>query len=664
MPGLSLTNSIVSIFTYVQNLGATVNLPKFELPETFVKAINVFSKFLFLIVNYLPKIPAYDVRAQLVFLSLGIPLILDILFIWFVNPLINTIIHLLDILSLVMCTFMVTEAIIIGLSKGKIYVIALGCVYLVVRLILIGVTKCVQRKREEKAKEDAQDHDEDDETPANLQTISSPQNEEDFTVTDTLNDYVKRICNLFMTTIVPGVKSKYDYDDLQEKIKNYSKTVRITAKDKANKVTVAILLILVAFSVAIGLWTHRVFVIPKLDCPESLKYFLPYVCYVIAFILFIFIILNITQCGRNLIVKFIQFANRWGLRLLMLFLDLLYIPVITNLVTVVTPEHFTCGKGYYLQYSRHKPAGETSAWFPFVNHSWDCLPCYPALVSTRDECQLACSGKKEWRILGALNLRFFDDVLIVDGGILLFNVIAFLIGIPVLWRIIIRRNRSAIKRANVYGKDVYQKWSSILDQLQTTGIFLFFTYKINCYNWSLILIFVKLLVMIITTLAGRVNSNIYWALPVLYFLNFMTTLFVNPDLFGMNYFLNLILYALNFGFSIVPLLPIFGFTLPQNVILYISIGIVVIPILATLVMLCCKKYPHAKHDPTFLTKKQIKKIKKKKKDHLHLKRKNFNKPKRFGGTVAPNPEFKMYDITHNELLNIIKKRTNLHDDEK
>ena len=339
----------------------------------------------------------------------------------------------------------------------------------------------------------------------------------------------------------------------------------------------------------------------------------------------------------------------------MLFLDLLYIPVITNLVTVVTPEHFTCGAGYYLQYSRHKPASDNSIWYPFVNHSWDCLPCYPALVSTRKECLEACSGKKEWRILGALNLKFFDDVLIVDGGILLFNIIAFLIGIPILWRIIIRRNRSAIKRARVFGAVFDQKWSSILDQLQTTGIFLFFTYRINYYNWSLILIFVKLLVMIITTLAGRVNSNVYWALPVLYALIFLTSLVANPDIFGMNYILNLLLYGLNIGFSLIPLLPIFGFTLPNNVILIISIAIIVVPILATIIMLLCKEYPHITNDPTYLSKKEIKKIKKEKKKKEGIHERHFNKPRPKPESLPSIPGFKLYDVDNEHIESAIRR---------
>lgn len=650
MPGVSITTSIVSLFTYVQNLGATVNLPKFELPESFVKVINIFTKFLFLVLNYLPRLPAFDIRSQLALLSLGIPLLLDIVFIWFVNPLMDTIVHLVDIIVITLVTDMIVEAIIIGMSKGKTYVIALGGIYLVFRLLLITLTKCLERRREKAYMEEAERFDEE---------INEEQQEENGEKKTSLNEYVIRICDLFMTTIVPGVQSKYDVQDLQSEIKRHSKTVRYEAKKKINVPTVVIMAVLTAAALVVGLWSHLV-KNSKYQLPDYLRSFLPYICYVVAFILFCFILLNVTQCGRVIIVKFRQFANRWGLRLLMLFLDLLYIPVITNLVTVLTPEHFSCGVGYYLQYTRHKTASENSPFFPFINHTWDCIPCYPALVSTRNECQVACSGKQEWRVMGALNLRFFDDILIVSGGIIIFNVVAFLIGIPVLWRIIIRRNRSAIKRANVYGINFQQKWTAILDQLQTTGIFLFFTYRINCFNWSLILIFVKLLVMIITTIAGRINSNVYWALPALYFIILIATCCANPSIFPLNHILNLLLYFLNFGFSIIPLLPIFGYTLPQNVVFYVSLAIVIIPLLTTVVMLLCKEYPHNKDDPTYLSKKQIKKIKKKKKKIFE---RHFRKMPEAYSIPDVKGVFKMYDLNDEEQEALTRSLNHHHNDD-
>ncbi|OHS95880.1 hypothetical protein TRFO_10291 [Tritrichomonas foetus] len=603
----AIASSIVQLFNYLQNLGATVNLPKFEMPEQVGKVISIFTKFLHTLLNLIPKIPAFDVRAQLVILALGIPLVLDIFFIWFVNPLQKTLSHIFDLLILVVFSMSVTQGLLQSWTKGKTVCSIMTAAYVVLRGLYF-LCEIYQKDVE----------------------------------TRDLNKYTKRICKLFMTGVIPGVKTKRSRRTLEQEIRQYVETVQYQAR-KPKVVTIIVLFLIFGILMVASLWSVGVIPI-DINCPAVIVAFMPYIGFTFSFFLLIIIILMLTNCGRQFIMGFRHFANRWGLRLLMLFFDLLYIPIMTNLVTILTPVKFTCGDGFYLQYERRSTSTENDLLFDFVNHSWECRQCFSTLVSTRHECQVACSGEKEWRIMGALNLRLFDDILIVSGGILLFTIFAFLFGIPILWRVIIRRNRRAVKRINIYGNNFDRKWKAVVHRLESTGIFLFSIYNFNASNWSLVLIFIKLLVMIVTTIAGRINTNVYWALPCLYLICIIATIKVRPFIYKANQVLNIILYVLNFLFSLFPMATYFNFVIPTDITLYVSLALVIIPILSIISLLFCSHDVFMKNDPTYLSKKKIKKLKKAKgklsssgKKHSSHGKKH-KKSKRESSDEIPDPE--------------------------
>lgn len=605
----SLAQSVVSLFTYLQNLGAASELPTYEIPEQLQGVVNFLTKFLFNIIQFIPKIPAFDVRAQLIILSLGIPLVLDVLFIWFINPFFDTLLHMIDIIVLIVFTMLITEGLWLGWNQRKILLLVGGGFYIIGRIALnILKTKSASREKEKRLKEN--------------------KNSENFSQFDEkkgLPDLIEAVCEVYMTGVIPGMATQYTESDLEIVLNNFSHTIQVEPDKKYNIPAIIVIAILTVFSLLVTLWSADLFSLGGIRCPSEIRSFLPAISGIFCVIAFIMLLLFVTQCGHRVIFAFKRFANRWGLRLLMLFLDLLYIPIITNMVSAITPTSYTCGEGYYLQYDRVEPFYGDSSFFMFVNHSSECRPCHPNLVDTLSDCKAACSGTSEWRVLGALNLKIIDDVLIPSGGVLIFTVIMFVIGIPVLWRIIIRRNRSSVKRINVYGKDFDTKWQSIILRLDTTGIFLFAIYNFNSYNWSLILIFIKFFVMIITTLSCRVNVDIYFGLPALYIICGFITLISKPFIYKANHILNVGLYFLNFVYSLLPLFSTYGLVIPEKVIFIVSIGLVVIPILSILFLLFSKVDAISEDDPTYLQSKQKKELLKQKEKEQKLKSQSSGK---------------------------------------
>ena len=569
----SIASAIVQIFNYMQNMGATVNLPKFNIPEEVSNVITIFTRFLHAILNFIPGLPPIDVRAQLAILSLGVPLFLDIIFVWFVNPFFQVLSHLLDLVILFLFSMSVTQGIIISWSFGKYLCIGLSLVYLILRITVL----CIKNQK----------------------------------ITHTnLNTCVKDICKVWMTCVIPGVKTEKSFKTVRKEIQNFSKLAQYKAKTPSSFSIVVKVLFCLALLI-LGILSLNP---ERFNFIGIISQFLPYIFFIFLFLMVLYLLLSFFECGRNFIIKLKHFANHWGLRLLMLFLDLLYIPILTNMVTLVTPEEFTCGEGFYLQYQKVPLPTDSvidKSLFLFVNHTYECRQCYPALASYRPECITACSGAKEWRILGVLNLRIVEDVLAVCGGILLFTIFAFLIGIPVLWRVIIRRNRSAVKRINIYGNSFDRKWKAIVHRLNSTGIFLFSIYNLNASNWSILLFIIKLLVMAITTVSGRINTNAYWALPILYIMCFISTIVIKPFIYRSNQILNIILYLFNFIYSLLPLISYFGYEIPSKVTLIISLVLVVIPIISMVSMLFCKHDVFMKKDPTYMDKKKLMKQKRK-----------------------------------------------------
>lgn len=580
----SISTVFVSIFTYLQNLGSTINLPNFDFPPKVVEIYTSFLVFVKRIIALIPNLPDFDIRAQLMLLSLGIPILLDIVCVWFINPFRSVFFHLLDIAVTICGVSTLVRAILNSFTFGSKVLIILAVVYAFMRIII-----SIVRSKKKSIK---------------------------------MNDLANEIVLHYMTGIIPGLKTETTKKDLQNKIASFSKTVEIQKKKNPLWVSMLIFVIIIV-AIIVSIWAFDVFKIAGVELPLEVKVFLPYVVIPVGAILLIYFIMSLSNCGRSGIMAVKRFGKRWGLRLLMLALDMLYIPILTNLVSFFFPKKYSCGVGSYLQYER-SPSVSDNDLFYFVKHNATCSPCDSFLTNYSTKCSKACSGLSELRLNDELNLYFVDDVIKGFGGFILFNIIFVFIGIPLLWFVIFRRNRSFIKNVNIYGKTFEQKWKALVRRLQTTGIFLFSIYNYQNGTWSIVLFAVKFLVMIVSTISGRLLKNLFYLLPVIY-LSFAIVIFLNkPYLYKINNILDVILYLLNLFFAIYPILKNNGITIKENALNILSIVLLILPFGATFCLLFLPHNNFMKDDPTLQEDAEAVE-KERKKTHLKKNKKALKK---------------------------------------
>ena len=435
-------------------------------------------------------------------------------------------------------------------------------------------------------------------------------------------DFAKAICQHFLSGVVPGVKTEYSLDKINEQLSRYSGLIQLLPT-KPPVWRPLVYLLFAAIFIAAGLFVGNVVKIPNVEIPATVQIFLPYILYPIGIILFLIAILNFSQCGVNFIFKFKGFCKRWGLRLLMLALDLLYIPILTTLVSQATPTNYHCDVGYAL-YVQHNPADNFNF---FVSHPHKCLPCgftfnemanqtgiyenwtldnvsdawtdaqnWTNISNPYDEnivnsayyqasCALQCNLGTSLRLADDLSLSFLDDVIKVNGATIAFTVIFIMFGIPYFWYSLISKNRHFVTNLNVYGKTKSDKWNNIVSRLHTTGIFLFAEYKIEYSYWTVLVLFYKFLVMVLSTISINFFSDAVWALPFVYLIMFILVSCNKPHIYNCNNILDGILYFLNMIYSSFPIVTMFGIKIPTMIMTVFSLVVMVFPILSIIVFL-------------------------------------------------------------------------------
>jgi len=556
---VAISNLITSICSYFQNLGATISASNLNVPPQLKKIMNSVTQFLNTLEALIPSIPAFDIRAQLVIMAIGIPFILDVIFVWFVSPFGQVISHLIDIAVVGVGTFYLTQSLIFQWTQGTSVIVLISCIYLGIRIMM----KLCCRSKGNK-----------------FQLYALAQN----------------ICTHFLKGIMPNMSEERgsSIKDIKQAVRTYSAVVEI-APSKARALPMTILFLISAFLIFLSFISINAFGNASL-LPSGIRVFLPYIGFPFSIILLADFFMHLCACGRRAITAFKNFCKRWGLRILMLFLDLLYIPILTYLVANLIPKKVGCPAGQYLYYDHGSTT--TDPLFSFVNHSAVCKPCWETLANVSSVCQKACDGHEDLRMFDAHNLLFVQDELKTFGGVLIYSVVAILIGIPGLWSVIVVRNVNFIKRINVYGKTKAAKWIALVNRMRTTGIFLFCNFADSYSKWNIWLQFVKLVVMTITTLSARVNNKISFALIGWYSFVVVYYLLKRPYLYLFNNIVDPLLYTCNLIITLIPVFAALGKPIPQSYVPPISAVIIIAPFLSLIFLFFCRKGPTAEEDPT------------------------------------------------------------------
>jgi hypothetical protein len=176
-----------SLFAYLQNLSATINLPDVQLPEQLRSILQYITRFIDLLILSIPTIPAFDLRAELAIVSFVLPFLVIIFFLWFVTPFYHVAYQLLDLLVLICVSMVLADAFTVSWTQVATIVLSFSGFY-----FLIRITMRVVKSR------------------------PSPWD---------LDDFAVHVCHYFMNEVIPGVQSALSRAELEDAIWKFSRYV-------------------------------------------------------------------------------------------------------------------------------------------------------------------------------------------------------------------------------------------------------------------------------------------------------------------------------------------------------------------------------------------------------------------------------------------------------
>ncbi|OHT14928.1 hypothetical protein TRFO_42815 [Tritrichomonas foetus] len=545
MPAIINPSTLSSIIRYLQSISLTLGIPAGDLPaklETFVNAIN---NFFTKVIEYLPDIPDFDVRVRIVILSFAIPAILDFLFTWIVGDLRDNIQHIFDIAACFVLLFQ-TSYIIMSNGKSSIstYILIPVClIYAIYRLYVLYKT---------------------------LKNSEPPEQ---------LIHIVDNIRNYYMNNIIPGTSSDLTEDDITSLLEKYNQSFVLKIVKPTFLNIGFILFLLVGLSLVICFMFG---VLAPINITEFTKITTTVICSILILLLLIVLIMIIFPCLRNSFLSFRKFVRRYGVKVLMLLLDFLYIPVGRAILENFNFKKNDCGVGFYRSFYVDK-----SNYFDFLlDHNTTCEICDTIL---NDTCSYACFNNNVLYSTLSPHLEFIKDLMETVGPIIAFAVIFIIIGMPILTLKMVLRNKSIAWSIPVFGRSPEVKWSTLVTRLSTPGLFYFYMYKYNLSIWALFSPILKLLIIILTEIAERVNGNVSYAILVLYIAVLICYAKFSPYIYAFNNVLEIIINFSNAALTLVPICATYGKIVPSWFSIPLSIIICILPIIALPYALFCRK---------------------------------------------------------------------------
>lgn len=402
------------------------------------------------------------------------------------------------------------------------------------------------------------------------------------------------ICNHYLYGIMPEIQIEHSLDDLNDTIQKFSKIVEIKPSPHILYITV-IFFIISTVSLLLSFYFLNLYPFLKAPFTSMFNVIFGIIFLLVGVTFLIVFFLRIFQCGRKFIMHFKRFCRRWGLRILMLCFDLLYIPNVSLIISHVNVKKISpCPKGEYL-YRQPDNYGNTFSYL--IEHETTCKPCN---ISLNRRCLSLCNGELKFRPVDDVSLDFFKDIVKCSGGFIIWGALFVVLGIPSLWFYVIHQNRRFAFNINVFGNEPSVKWLKIVNRMKTTGIFLFVNYKYSNSGWSVLYLLVKFLAMILSTFASRFVEYLSFSLSILYLVIFIGVVAIRPYLYLMNNVLDSILYFAQFLFSLNSTLAIFEIKVSPLVTSIFSVIILVVPIVSLVFLLFFKrKSCDFENDPTY-----------------------------------------------------------------
>ena len=567
MPAFSFPALFNSVITFWQQIGEAYDVLAIPLPSS---VQNVVTGMLYLfqyIINLIPSFPDFDTRGQMVILSIGVPIIIDLIFVWFMNPIYKTIAHLIDIVASFLAAYSIAVAAFGAMSLFHKIALSVALVYLAAHLVLVVVFRNKQKKH-------------------------------------TFQEISQEIRDHFLSGVVPNVKSNRSIEEINSHVHQFSGFIQIVPTLDPIWIPITFVLVGIALLVLALLISGVIDI--NYSFPPAVVVILPIIFYVFAIIFIIIGFLKFTMFGTNFILAVKKFSKRWALRVIMLFFDILYIPIMSNFTDLLSIEKVTCPVGTYPQIHR---TGENMDMF--VSHTFSCAVCSQPMNQTIKDCIEICSETTQYYTISKeTGLEYVENVLGVAGIGMLYSFFAFIVGIPLLWFYMTKVNVAFARTINVYGKTTEAKWTNLMHKMKTTGIFLFDEYEFKYPMYCVVDLIGKAVLMLITSICIRYVDYLVFLLPVFFLVMSIIGLILKPYIYIVNDYTDILLNFFNMLFTVVPILGYFdiGLNLVAGIIVCCLIVLIPFIIIIVLIIIFRNDSKIDPNDPTIVTALSAKQI--------------------------------------------------------
>jgi hypothetical protein len=123
-------------------------------------------------------------------------------------------------------------------------------------------------------------------------------------------------------------------------------------------------------------------------------------------------------------------------------------------------------------------------------------------------------------------------------------------------------------------------------------------YHYSASWWPVFIFGVKITIMVLTTVTGRIWGGCVFVIPLFYVFVVLVFRFKMPYISALNNRLSVILYSLNAVFSLVPVLERLEIPVPGTVVLVFSVLLTTVPIVIIIGLFCCQSSAVEADDPT------------------------------------------------------------------
>jgi hypothetical protein len=516
MAVLTIGAAILSLITYYQNFGVVLSLRPVEpSPSRFDFVLNFFYRTFSAITSLIDSLPNYDLRIQLNFMVVIVPLLLDFGFMWVMCPKFKLYLHFLDAIALGIFCYGISIVIFCGNSQQatSVALCAVGGVFLLAHFLITRACKVA------------------DPPPKWL----------------TLKTLARGVCEALVEVALTDRESEYSLEDICDELAEFSDLVHILPSTPSPFLTLVMFVAGIGL-LFVGIWSLSGVALGAATVPAAFALWLPFCAIPGGAVLLIVSILRMTERGRAFITKAKEVMRRYGLRVVILLLQTLYLPVIALMIDLLLPSTFGCGDNFYLRYTY-----EDGALAPFVVRPFECAPCG---INLSDQCEALCHIAAEdapWRIELDPGLLYVEDSLKAVGIAIGYAFLAVVIGIPIFFWQIISTNQKIVGELLVWGMTSTEKWNNVLSRVCSSGVALFSDFQYAHVNWAILQLLTKLGVMLISVLQARLTEHLAYLFPLWYILIGILTWRKMPYRRVVNNILEIWTFFLLAGFTIVPL---------------------------------------------------------------------------------------------------------------